>query len=311
MSVLLWSAMRRPIFHIAFPVLDLKAARDFYVDILDAKVGRVRERWIDIYLFGAQLTLHEQPAQVLPAGQHGVRHFGAVLDWDDWKSLAGRLEKKGVQFKGEPSISGAGTVAEQAKLHLIDPSGNVVEVKAYRNPAIALENDDLPDGCSTIDDERYVRRALELAECAAVEGDVPIGAVLVCGELVLEAKNEKEARPDATAHAEMLLLQEAARRLGVWRLSGATLYVTKEPCVMCAGAMLAARIERVVYAARDPKGGADGGAFDILRSPKSNHRLDVTAGVLEAEAAAQLQRYFRAKRGAREREEEGIEPPAL
>ncbi len=151
-------------------------------------------------------------------------------------------------------------------------------------------------------DENYIRRAMELAEDAAADGDVPIGAVLVCGDLVLEAKNEKELRPDATAHAEMILLREASRRLNVWRLSDATIYVTKEPCVMCAGAMIAARIKRVVYGARDPKGGADGGAFDILRSPKTNHRLEVTAGVLEEEAAAQLQRYFRQKRQSSENE---------
>lgn len=153
-------------------------------------------------------------------------------------------------------------------------------------------------------DERYLRRAMELAEEAARTGDVPIGAVLVSGDLVLEAKNEKEATPDATAHAEMLLLREAARRLQVWRLSDATMYVTKEPCVMCAGAMIAARIKRVVYGARDPKGGADGGAFDLLRSPKTNHRLEVSAGVLEQEAAEQLRAFFRAKR------EKGEEEPA-
>jgi tRNA(adenine34) deaminase len=147
------------------------------------------------------------------------------------------------------------------------------------------------------EDERYLRRAMEMAQAAAEAGDVPIGAVLVCGELVLEAKNEKEATPDATAHAEMLLLREAARRLQAWRLGDATMYVTKEPCVMCAGAMIAARIKRVVYGARDPKGGADGGAFDILRSPRTNHRLEVTAGVLEEETAEQLRAFFRGKRG--------------
>jgi tRNA(adenine34) deaminase len=145
-------------------------------------------------------------------------------------------------------------------------------------------------------DEAYLRRALELAEEAARCGDVPIGAVLVSGDLLLEAKNEKEASRDATAHAEMLLLREAARRLGAWRLSDATVYVTKEPCVMCAGALIAARIKRLVYGARDPKGGADGGAFDVLRSPLTNHRLEVTAGVLEAETTAQLQRFFREHR---------------
>ena len=135
--------MNRPIFHMAFPVRDLRVARAFYVDVLDAKVGRVRERWVDVYLFEAQITLHEQPAQVLPEEQQGVRHFGAVLPWDAWESLAKRLQEKGVRFKGQPTITGAGTELEQAKLHLTDPSGNVVEVKAYRNPAAALENDDL------------------------------------------------------------------------------------------------------------------------------------------------------------------------
>jgi tRNA(adenine34) deaminase len=146
------------------------------------------------------------------------------------------------------------------------------------------------------DDEVYLQRAIELAAEAERAGDVPIGAVLVSGDTVLEAKNEKEAQRDATAHAEMLLLREAARRLGAWRLSESTLYVTKEPCVMCAGAIVAARIKRLVYGARDPKGGADGSAFDILRSPKTNHRLDVTAGILESETAAQLQRFFQARR---------------
>jgi tRNA(adenine34) deaminase len=151
-------------------------------------------------------------------------------------------------------------------------------------------------------DEAYLRRALELAQEAADAGEVPIGAVLVIGDLVIEARNEKETRRDATAHAEMLLLREAARRLDVWRLSDATVYVTKEPCVMCAGGLIAARIKRLVYGARDPKGGADGGAFEILRSPRTNHRMEITAGVLEAEAGAQLQRFFRAKRRTDEEE---------
>jgi tRNA(adenine34) deaminase len=147
-----------------------------------------------------------------------------------------------------------------------------------------------------MNDEAFVRRAIELAQEAADNGDVPIGAVLVSGDLVLEAKNEKEVRHDATAHAEMLLLREAARRLRGWRLSNATVYVSKEPCVMCAGALIAARIKRLVYGARDPKGGADGSVFDVIRSPRTNHRLEVTGGVLEDEAAAQLQRFFSEKR---------------
>jgi tRNA(adenine34) deaminase len=147
-----------------------------------------------------------------------------------------------------------------------------------------------------ISDETYMRRALALAEEAARAGDVPVGAVLVNGDLIVEAKNEKELRRDASAHAEMLVIREASERLGRWRLSEATLYVTKEPCIMCAGAILAARVKRLVYAAPDPKGGADGGAFDILQSSATNHRLHVSAGVLEAQASEQLQRFFRSKR---------------
>lgn len=154
----------------------------------------------------------------------------------------------------------------------------------------------------------YLRRAMALADEAAASGDVPIGAVLVLGDVVVEARNEKEARPDATAHAEMLVLREACRLIGSWRLTGATLYVTKEPCVMCAGAMIAARIERLVYGANDPKGGADGGAFDLLRSSRTNHRIEVCAGLLQAETGAQLQRFFRAQRdGGRSG---GIDPAA-
>ncbi|MBV9269528.1 MAG: tRNA adenosine(34) deaminase TadA [Candidatus Eremiobacteraeota bacterium] len=145
-------------------------------------------------------------------------------------------------------------------------------------------------------DEFYIRRAIALAEQAEAVGDVPIGALLVSGDLVLEAKNEKEFRPDATAHAEMLLLREAARRLGVWRLSDATMYVTKEPCVMCAGAIVAARVKRVVYGCPDPKGGAAGSVVDVLRHPSLNHQVEVTSGVLSDETAAQLQAFFRKRR---------------
>jgi len=145
-------------------------------------------------------------------------------------------------------------------------------------------------------DEQYIRRAMDLAAQAEEVGDVPIGAVLVSGDLVLEAKNEKESRPDATAHAEMLLLQKAAQALQAWRLSDATVYVTKEPCVMCAGAMVAARVKRLVYGCRDPKGGAAGSVIDVVQHPALNHRMDVRSGVLEEETAAQLQAFFRRRR---------------
>lgn len=137
---------------------------------------------------------------------------------------------------------------------------------------------------------------MELAAQAEAAGDVPIGAVLVTGDVVLEAKNEKETRPDATAHAEMLLLQAAAKAFHAWRLSDATVYVTKEPCVMCAGAMVAARVKRLVYGCSDPKGGAAGSVLDLVRHPSLNHRIEVTGGVLEEETAAQLQSFFRKRR---------------
>ena len=136
---------------------------------------------------------------------------------------------------------------------------------------------------------------MALAERAAAAGDVPIGAVLHVDGRVFAAWNEKEARPDPTAHAEMIALAAAARELGRWRIGG-TLYVTKEPCPMCAGALAAARVERVVYGCPDPKGGAAGSAIDVLGSASVNHRVAVTAGVLAEETAAQLRAFFAARR---------------
>lgn len=149
---------------------------------------------------------------------------------------------------------------------------------------------------ASLTDEDYIRRAMELAKRAQEAGDVPIGAVLVVDGHVFEAKNEKEHRPDATAHAEMLVLRQAAQAVRRWRLSDATVYVTKEPCVMCAGAMVAARIRRLVYGCPDPKGGAAGTVLDIVRNPALNHRIEVTAGVLRDETSRQLQAFFRSRR---------------
>jgi tRNA(adenine34) deaminase len=141
-----------------------------------------------------------------------------------------------------------------------------------------------------------MRRALALAAQAADRGDVPIGAVLAAGDLIVETHNEKEVRHDATAHAEMLALQEASARLGRWRLSDATVYVTKEPCVMCAGALVAARIGRLVYGCDDPKGGAAGSVLNLVDHPALNHRIAVTRGVLAVETAAQLRTFFDGRR---------------
>ncbi len=150
-----------------------------------------------------------------------------------------------------------------------------------------------------LDDEALMRRALELAGAAARAGEVPIGAVLVCGERRFEAQNEKERRPDPTAHAELLAIRAAASALGVWRLPQATLYVTKEPCAMCAGAIVAARIERLVFGCRDPKGGAAGSVIDVFASQAVNHRVDVMAGVLEDETSEQLRAFFAERRAQR------------
>ena len=142
----------------------------------------------------------------------------------------------------------------------------------------------------------FLRSALALAGDAARAGDVPVGAVLLVGERAFYAHNEKERRPDPTAHAEILALRSAAATLGTWRLPASTLFVTKEPCVMCAGAIVAARIERLVYGAPDPKGGAAGSVIDVFASAAANHRVLVRPGVLAEEAAAQLRAFFAAKR---------------
>ncbi len=145
-------------------------------------------------------------------------------------------------------------------------------------------------------DEALMGRALELAEAAGEHGDVPIGAVVArSGEELAAAGNERELRNDPTAHAEVLAIRAAAEALGGWRVPGATLYVTLEPCAMCAGAIVLARIDRVVFAASDPKAGAAGSVFDILAEPRLNHRPGVESGLL-AEPAAALLRAFFAKR---------------
>jgi tRNA(adenine34) deaminase len=146
-------------------------------------------------------------------------------------------------------------------------------------------------------DELMMRRALQLAEAAAAHGDVPIGAVVARGEEVLgQAGNERELRRDPTAHAEVLALREAAERLGGWRLLETTLYVTLEPCAMCAGAIVLGRVPRVVYGTADPKAGAAGSVLDVLAEPRLNHRPEVRAGVRQGECAALLIEFFAQRR---------------
>jgi tRNA(adenine34) deaminase len=142
-------------------------------------------------------------------------------------------------------------------------------------------------------DEYFMRLALREAERALEHDDVPIGAVVVHeGEVIGAGRNERELRQDPTAHAEMIALREASRALSSWRLMDAVLYITLEPCAMCAGAIVLARASRVVFGATDPKAGAAGSVLDVLGEPRLNHRPEVAGGLLADEAAALLQDFF-------------------
>ena len=148
-----------------------------------------------------------------------------------------------------------------------------------------------------MNDEYWMRRALNLAERAQADGEVPVGAVVVKDdECIGEGWNQPISTRDPSAHAEIMALRAAAGRTENYRLPGTTLYVTLEPCAMCAGAIILARVSRLVYAAADPRSGAAGSVFNILQSEQLNHRVDLTAGVLELEAAAILQTFFKTRR---------------
>jgi tRNA(adenine34) deaminase len=149
------------------------------------------------------------------------------------------------------------------------------------------------------DDEYFMRLALREAERASAHGDVPIGAVVVRGgEVIAAGRNERELRRDPTAHAEILALRAASRELGSWRLLETALYVTLEPCAMCAGAIVLARVPRVLYGASDPKAGAAGSVLDVLAEPRLNHRPEVAGGVLGEECGSLLSGFFAARRRA-------------
>ncbi len=147
-------------------------------------------------------------------------------------------------------------------------------------------------------DERWMREALLEAEAAAAAGDVPVGAVIVGanGELVARGRNERELAQDPTGHAEIAALRRAAAALGHWRLEGATVYVTLEPCPMCAGAIIHARLQWVVFGAFDPRAGAGGTVFNLLQAEPLNHKVDITAGLAEAICGELLWDFFRRRR---------------
>ena len=156
----------------------------------------------------------------------------------------------------------------------------------------------MPSGEFTASDERFMGMAIDRARAAAEHGDVPIGALVAReGEPLAAAGNERELRRDPTAHAELLAIRAAAEALGGWRLPETTLYVTLEPCAMCAGAIVLARIPTVVFGAADPKAGAAGSVLDVLGEPALNHRPQVAGGLLEDECAELLREFFGARRG--------------
>ena len=150
------------------------------------------------------------------------------------------------------------------------------------------------DRCS---DEKYMRIALQEAGAALDHGDVPVGAVIVHdGVVIARAHNQREQLKDPTAHAEMIALTQAAAALEAWRLTGCTVYVTVEPCVMCAGALVLARVSRLVYGADDPKAGACASLYRIPSDPRLNHGIETASGVLAEECAGLLREFFRPRR---------------
>jgi tRNA(adenine34) deaminase len=162
---------------------------------------------------------------------------------------------------------------------------------------VAPRHDEGVSANSTRQNEHWMRLAIAEAERAPAHDDVPIGAVVVRGgEAVGAGHNERELRQDPTAHAEAIALRAAARALGSWRVLESTLYVTLEPCAMCAGAIVLARVPRVVYGCTDPKAGAAGSVLDVLAEARLNHRPEVTGGVLARECAALLTEFFAARR---------------
>lgn len=150
----------------------------------------------------------------------------------------------------------------------------------------------------TLTDKLWMERALAQARLALAHDDVPVGAVVVAeGRVIAEAHNRREVDADPTAHAEVLAVRSAAAALGSWRLDGCALYVTLEPCTMCAGALVLARLPQLVFGADDPKAGAVGSLYDVARDPRLNHRIEVVGGVLDKECGDLLRAFFRRRRG--------------
>jgi len=153
------------------------------------------------------------------------------------------------------------------------------------------------NGTKAEQDEQYMRQAIEAAKIAQENGDVPIGAVVVYENQVIgRAYNQREQLKDPTAHAEIIALTQAAAFIESWRLHGCTIYVTLEPCAMCAGALVLGRLDRLVYGCNDPKAGACGSLYNIVQDERLNHRLEITSGVIADECAKLLQDFFQRRR---------------
>ncbi len=156
---------------------------------------------------------------------------------------------------------------------------------------------ELPQIINTQDDQRYIRMAIDQATIAEENGDVPIGCVIVYqNRVIAKGYNQREQLHDPTAHAEIIALTQAAEFIGNWRLGGCTIYVTLEPCPMCAGALVLGRLDRLVYGTEDPKTGAVKSLYNIVQDERLNHRLEVTAGVLREDCQKQLQEFFQRRR---------------
>lgn len=167
-------------------------------------------------------------------------------------------------------------------------------------PDFKLPDSNVPESGMSPDDFRWMRVALSEARHAAERGEVPVGAIVVFdNDIVGVGSNRREALQDPTGHAELIAIQEASRTLGTWRLINATLYVTLEPCPMCAGAMVNSRLSRCVFGAFDPKAGAARSLFSILDDPRLNHRMNVSSGCLQDESAQLLSHFFSAIRNGR------------
>ncbi len=198
------------------------------------------------------------------------------------------LWPQGFQGKYSPELRGRSQRGQ-------DPSGGALYGRRPdgSNPLGRTNLFSMTSRMDRMTDEDYMRLALAEAEKATACGETPIGAVLViAGEVIAMAHNMRETWQDPTAHAESIVLREASTRLGRWRLQDATLYVTLEPCLMCAGALVLARIDRLVYGCRDPKAGALGSVYDVVRDGRLNHVFRITPGVLEAECRHVLSWFF-------------------